>query len=110
MLRDVIRVFRSFRDAQISENYQVVYLTLSAMMKLNTLHNRMSTRVPASRPARIPKLVPRAVAAQELSPKEAGVEGAANQLEALKKMSKIVADSGVCPSHNGKGSGKGRPD
>ena len=38
-----------------------------------------------------------AVAAPELSPKEAGTAGAKNQLEALKQMSKIVADSGVGP-------------
>jgi transaldolase len=38
--------------------------------------------------------VAQAVAAPQLSPKEAGTEGAKNQLEALKRMSKIVADSG----------------
>jgi hypothetical protein len=43
------------------------------------------------------QLVARAVAAPQLSPKEAGTEGAKNQLEALKQMSKIVADSGVRP-------------
>lgn len=37
----------------------------------------------------------KAVAAPELSPKEAGTAGAKNQLDALKQMSKIVADSGV---------------
>lgn len=41
------------------------------------------------------QVVARAVAAPQLSPKEAGTEGAKNQLEALKQMSKIVADSGV---------------
>lgn len=41
------------------------------------------------------QLTARAVAAQELSPKEAGTDGAKNQLDALKQMSKIVADSGV---------------
>lgn len=39
--------------------------------------------------------ITRAVAAPELSPKEAGTAGAKNQLDALKQMSKIVADSGV---------------
>ena len=66
-----------------------------AAMKLNTMNHRMNTRVASTRPARTPKFITRAVAAPELSPKEAGVEGAANQLDALKKMSKIVADSGV---------------
>ena len=37
----------------------------------------------------------KAVAAPELSPEKAGTAGAKNQLEALKQMSKIVADSGV---------------
>ena len=41
--------------------------------------------------------IARAVAAPELSPKEAGTHGASNQLAALKQMSKIVADSGVSP-------------
>ena len=60
-----------------------------------------TTRGPtvAPRAGRISKnqLVVRAVAAPELSPKEAGTAGAKNQLEALKQMSKIVADSGVRP-------------
>lgn len=37
----------------------------------------------------------KAVAAPELSPEKAGTAGAKNQLDALKQMSKIVADSGV---------------
>ena len=40
-------------------------------------------------------LVPNAAAATQLSPKECGTENAKNQLEALKQMSKVVADSGV---------------
>lgn len=41
------------------------------------------------------RLTIKAVAAPELSPEQAGTAGAKNQLDALKKMSKIVADSGV---------------
>ena len=40
-------------------------------------------------------LVTKAAAATQLSPKECGTEDAKNQLEALKQMSKVVADSGV---------------
>ena len=46
------------------------------------------------------RLVVKAVAAPELSPKEAGTAGAKNQLDALKQMSKIVADSGVSSFHS----------
>lgn len=78
-------------------------------MVANILNNRFNTRGVSrgSQSRRAQRLVPRAVAAPELSPKEAGVEGAANQLDALKQMSKIVADSGVrvlpllaSPAHN----------
>ena len=44
------------------------------------------------------RLIARATAAPQLSPKEAGTESAKNQLDALKQMSKIVADSGVSSS------------
>ena len=66
-------------------------------MKMNCLNNRVNAGLPTRRmrSPRVQKMAAKAVAAPELSPKEAGVEGAKNQLEALKQMSKIVADSGV---------------
>ena len=73
-------------------------------MQFQMMNNRVNGRVNTapsqqSQSRKIAaRFVPRAAAATELSPKEAGVDGAANQLDALKQMSKIVADSGVCHS------------
>ena len=69
---------------------------LRANMKTLPFHQTGGPSV-ASRAGRPLKkqLTVKAVAAPELSPKEAGTAGAKNQLDAIKQMSKIVADSGV---------------
>lgn len=60
-----------------------------------TSGTRISVLPRSRKNVRRQKLVKAVAAPAELSPKEAGTEDSKNQLEAIKQMSKIVADSGV---------------